>query len=209
MDFSSRQTGQITLWRGVKINLSDSFQKGKEYAWWALSSCTDSISVLEAPQFVGTSGPRTMFSIESSSGKSIKGMSYFQHENEILLPPGRYLKVVDKSSPATDLYIIHLREVAPPYEMLVEPFFTGNFQPALPHPNTVLPNPHPVLPPPVRYPNPGYNAPMRYATPMPPVAQPNVMLGYLDRRRPAKAGLDNILFKRKGNMSLYFIGIIE
>jgi hypothetical protein len=63
-----------------------------------------------------------MFSIETSSGKLISGYSYFQHEDEILLPPGRYLKVIDKSSPAKDLHIIHLREIQPPYPMLAEPF---------------------------------------------------------------------------------------
>jgi hypothetical protein len=71
---------------------------------------------------VGTSGPRTIFSIESSSGKSICGISYFQHEDEILLPPGRYLKVIDKSSPAPNLHIIHLREIQPPHPMLADPF---------------------------------------------------------------------------------------
>lgn len=63
-----------------------------------------------------------MFSIETSSGKIIRGHSYFQHEDEIILPPGRYLRVVDKSSPAHDLHIIHLREITPPYPMLVPPF---------------------------------------------------------------------------------------
>lgn len=63
-----------------------------------------------------------MFTIETNSGKSIRGMSYFQNEDEILLPPGRYLRVIDKWSPAPDLHIIHLREVQPPYRMLADPF---------------------------------------------------------------------------------------
>jgi hypothetical protein len=61
-----------------------------------------------------------MFLIETSSGKLIRDHSYFKNEDEILLPPGRYLKVIDKSSPAKDLYIIHLREIQPPYPMLTK-----------------------------------------------------------------------------------------
>jgi hypothetical protein len=77
--------------------------------------------VLESERYVGTSGPRTMFSIETNSGKLISGHSYFRKEDEILLPPGRYFKVIDKSNPAVDLHIIHLREIQPPYLLLAEP----------------------------------------------------------------------------------------
>jgi len=78
-----------------------------------------------------------MFSIETSSGKLISGHSYFQQEDEIILPPGRYLKVVDKSSPAQDLYIIHLREIAPPHPMLADPFDLGELKKALPQPKAL------------------------------------------------------------------------
>jgi hypothetical protein len=115
---------------------------------------------------VGTSGPRTIFSIESSSGKSIRGISYFQHEDEILLPPGRYLKVIDKSSPAPNLHIIHLREIQPPHPMLADPFDLSELQQTLPQPKpvptspivekkqentipTTIAIPNPVPPPPI------------------------------------------------------------
>ena len=96
-------------------DLSAGYTVGKEFFWWAITSCTSSICVLESPVYVGTSGPRTMFSIETQSGKLIKDYSYFANENEILLPPGRYFRVIDKLSPAKDLHIIHLREINPPY----------------------------------------------------------------------------------------------
>ena len=78
-----------------------------------------------------------MFSIETNSGKSIRALSYFQHEDEILLPPGRYLKVIDKSSPAPDLHIVHLREIKPPHPMLVEPFDLSELKHTLPQPKIV------------------------------------------------------------------------
>jgi hypothetical protein len=63
-----------------------------------------------------------MFSIDTSSGKAIRDHSYFQQEDEIILPPGRYFRVIDQSSPAQDLHIIHLREIVPPHPMLTDPF---------------------------------------------------------------------------------------
>jgi hypothetical protein len=81
-----------------------------------------------------------MFSIETNSGRLIRGHSYFQHEDEILLPPGRYFKVIDKSSPAQDLHIIHLREIQPPHPMLVEPFDLSELKHTLPPPKPI-PNP--------------------------------------------------------------------
>jgi hypothetical protein len=135
--FLFRPTEYQTVWRGVSEDLSTSYTRGKEFTWWAVSSCTSAISVLESPLYVGTSGPRTIFSIESSSGKSIRGISYFQHEDEILLPPGRYLKVIDKSSPAPNLHIIHLREIQPPYPMLADPFDLNNLKQIPQQPNTV------------------------------------------------------------------------
>ncbi|CAF0923755.1 unnamed protein product [Rotaria sp. Silwood1] len=128
-----------TVWRGIPENLSALYPRGKEFTWWALSSCTSSISVLESPLYVGTSGPRTMFSIETNSGKLIREHSYFQHEDEILLPPGRYFKVIDKSSPAQDLHIIHLREIQPPHAMLAEPFDLSEWK-RIPSPRKLLPN---------------------------------------------------------------------
>lgn len=63
-----------------------------------------------------------MFSIESDNGKLIRSHSYFKHEDEILLPPGIYLEVIDKFGSADGLNIIHLRETSPPYKMLADPF---------------------------------------------------------------------------------------
>lgn len=121
-----------TVWRGVSEDLSAHYPRGKEFTWWGLSSCTTAISVLESPLYIGTSGPRTMFSIETKAGKSIRTVSYFQNEDEILLPPGRYLKVIDKSSPAPDLHIVHLREIQPPHPMLAKPFDLSELKQTLP-----------------------------------------------------------------------------
>ena len=120
--FYCRKTEHRTIWRGVPEDLTSLYLKGKKFTWWGVSSCSSSISVLQSPQYVGMSGTRTMFSIETNSGKLIRSHSYFKHEEEIVLPPGIYLEVIDKFSSADGLNIIHLREISPPYKMLADPF---------------------------------------------------------------------------------------
>ncbi|CAF1258282.1 unnamed protein product, partial [Rotaria sp. Silwood1] len=54
------------VWRGVREDLSALYPKDKEFAWWAFSSCTASMSALESPNYLGKSGARTMFSIQTN-----------------------------------------------------------------------------------------------------------------------------------------------
>ncbi|CAF4971049.1 unnamed protein product [Rotaria sp. Silwood1] len=130
--FKLPPTEYQTMWRGVPEDLSTIYPTGKEFTWWGISSCTSSISVLESSKYVGTSGARTMFSIETNSGKLIRSDSDFQEEDEILLPPGIYLKVIDTFSSVNGLHVIHLREISPPYKMLADPFDLNQWQQALP-----------------------------------------------------------------------------
>ncbi|CAF0871625.1 unnamed protein product [Adineta steineri] len=120
------------VWRGVREDLSALYPKGKEFAWWAFSSCSAAIDVLESPDYLGKSGTRTIFSIQTHSGKLIRAHSYFDNEDEILLPPGIYLKVVGSLNPATGLHIIHLQEIEPPHKMLADPFDLSELKHALP-----------------------------------------------------------------------------
>ena len=99
------------------------------------------MDVLQSPSYLGKSGDRTLFSIETSSGKHIRSHSYFQHEDEILLPPGTYLRVVGQLNPAHGFHIIQLEEVTPPFELLARPF-TDAPQPVpkpMPHPEPIPP----------------------------------------------------------------------
>jgi hypothetical protein len=107
-----------TIWRGINEDLSDQYID--ECIWWGVSSCTRKLNVTE--EFVSRAGKRTLFNIECINGKVIKGHSYNPEENEIVLMPGTYLRVVGKSSPADGLHIIHLQEEAPPYQTITPPF---------------------------------------------------------------------------------------
>ena len=130
--FCIRPSKYTHLWRGVREDLSALYPDGKKVAWWALSSCTASIDVLESPHYLGKSGPRTIFSILTNSGKDIRAHSYFENEDEVLLPPGIYLEVIGRLNPAAGLYIIQLREIPPLYPMLAEPFDLSQTKYALP-----------------------------------------------------------------------------
>jgi len=115
---------QLTLWRGVTKNLSAEFQPGTRVTWWAFSSCTSEMTVLENNMYLGNAGSRTLFSVEAINGRTIREHSHFVTEDEILLLPGTHMVVQSQLSPAPDLYIIHLKQVIPE-EVLLEPPFEG------------------------------------------------------------------------------------
>ncbi|CAF3888190.1 unnamed protein product [Rotaria sp. Silwood1] len=109
-----------TVWRGVRGDLRSQYKQGDNVTWWAFSSCTIAINVLENSQYLGTSAPRTLFAIDCLNGKDIKQHSYYAQEEEILLLPCTHFQVISHLSSMENLYIIHLREVPPPF-MLLEP----------------------------------------------------------------------------------------
>ncbi|CAF3367823.1 unnamed protein product [Rotaria socialis] len=108
------------VYRGVKLDLSKHYKKGKLIVWWAFSSCTSTVEVLQHEDFLGQTGARTMFTIECDSGKDISQHSYFQSEEEILLPPARQFEVVASLQMGPDVHVIQLKEVKPPI-VLLEP----------------------------------------------------------------------------------------
>jgi hypothetical protein len=110
------------VWRGTRGDLSSQYITTNDQAWWALSSCTLSLKILESPMYLGKTGTRTLFSIETQSGRRIRSHSYFKHEEEILLLPGTFFQVVSHLSPADNLHLIHLKEQQPPFRLLQPPF---------------------------------------------------------------------------------------
>ncbi|CAK9188727.1 unnamed protein product [Sphagnum troendelagicum] len=107
-----------TVYRGVKLNLSDRYPTGKKFVWWGFSSCTKLISVLQSELFLGGTGTGTLFIIECYSGKDIHYHSHYPTEDEILLVAARQLEVVSRLNPAPNLWIIHVKEIEPPFPFL-------------------------------------------------------------------------------------------
>jgi hypothetical protein len=115
----------LTIWRGVTKDLSEEFPPGTPVTWWAFSSCTTELTVLENHMYLGDTGSRTLFSVEAINARTVRDHSHFVTEDEILLLPGTYMIVQSQFSPAPDLHIIHLKQVKP-NEVLLEPPFEGH-----------------------------------------------------------------------------------
>jgi hypothetical protein len=81
------------LLRGVKRDLSDQYKVGEVKVWWPFSSTTVHVNTLENPQFMGKTGPRTLFQIINAPAIDIKPYSANKHEEEWLLLPGTCLTV--------------------------------------------------------------------------------------------------------------------
>ena len=103
------------VYRGIKRDMRKEYSEGAIIIWWGFSSCTSTVGVLSNEQFLGSTGTRTFFTIECTSGKDIRHHSYFQTENEILLPPGRQFQVVSCLKQSGGLHMIQLKETEPLY----------------------------------------------------------------------------------------------
>lgn len=115
-------TSSQTVWRGVKGDQSHDYEPGSYGTWWAFSSCTKSLNVLESELYLGKSGTRTLFSIETINARDISSHSQFKKEDELLLTPGIYFEVKSRLNPAPDLFIVHLRQAKPLHQLLEPPF---------------------------------------------------------------------------------------
>ena len=64
-----------TVFRGVRLDMSEKYVKGNTIVWWGFSSCTIVMDVLQSQLFLGKTGARTMFTIECLNGKDIHNHS--------------------------------------------------------------------------------------------------------------------------------------
>ncbi|CAF1016138.1 unnamed protein product [Adineta steineri] len=136
-------SNRLTVYRGVKLDLSAQYPKGSTVTWWGFSSCTTSVDVLSNEQFLGQSGKRTLFTIDCSSAKTIKQYSLFSAEEEVLLPPARQFYVIDSLNSGNGLHIIQLKEIQPKF-----PLINPVPQPPLHPPTSPMPNPTSLQNPP-------------------------------------------------------------
>ena len=107
------------IYRGVQLDFSAEYTEGKKFFWWAFSSCTSSLSVLES--FIGTTGPRTIFNITFHSAIDITQHSYHADEKEVLFYPARQFKVNSRLNAGNGLHIIHVEEIECPFPLFHMP----------------------------------------------------------------------------------------
>jgi len=100
------------VFRGVKADLSAQYPKDREVTWFQFSSCTCDLSVEQSEQFCGTSGVRTLFTIELTTGRArlITQYSLVPSEAEVLLPPNCRFKVKGVFNAGNGLIQIQLEE---------------------------------------------------------------------------------------------------
>ena len=101
------------VFRGVKADLSAEYPAGREVTWFQFSSCTCDIQVEQSEQFCGSSGTRTLFSIELTTGRArvISMFSLSPREAEVLLPPNSRFIVLGQLDAGNGLVIVQLKEL--------------------------------------------------------------------------------------------------
>lgn len=104
-------TADQRLYRGVKRDMTDLYKLGQPVIWWGFSSCSTTKSIAEGEEFCGKTGKRTLFIIDSISGKSIEKFSYYQDEGEIVILPATQFQVIDHREREPDFYEIYLKEM--------------------------------------------------------------------------------------------------
>jgi hypothetical protein len=104
------------VFRGVKRDLSEHFEKGTEVVWWSISSCTTHIEAL-AP-FLGPKGDRTQFFVSTVAVVDVSRYSAIKKEREVILPPGSELCVQSMHDVGHGLCQIQLKQME--YEPLLD-----------------------------------------------------------------------------------------
>jgi len=79
--------------RGITLNLTKDYKEEETVIWWAVTSATSDISVLEDPTFLGVSGERTQFDLTVFCARNIAPYSALPKESELIILPGTCFKV--------------------------------------------------------------------------------------------------------------------
>lgn len=85
--------GPCKLWRGLRHQPAggeEAFPIGAFLHWWGISSATRNARVLANPRFFGSSGARTLFSVECINGVDISAYSDYPEEEVLLMPGARF-----------------------------------------------------------------------------------------------------------------------
>ncbi|CAF3361296.1 unnamed protein product [Rotaria sp. Silwood2] len=100
-----------TIWRFARGDVTGNYQT--DCVWFGFSSCTGIKLVLD--RFLDRTSMYTLFRIECINGKSIHNYSSRPDEDEVLLMPGTYLRLMSKGKLQNGLCFVHLQENVPQY----------------------------------------------------------------------------------------------
>lgn len=104
----------VMVFRGMKVGaetLGDDYANDEEFVWSGFSSTATTVDVMQT--FMGTEGPRTLFTLEltESVGRDLRDFSLFPSENEILLPPNMQFEVVSRFDAGNGLTMVQCKQV--------------------------------------------------------------------------------------------------
>ena len=103
-------THRGAIWRGVPLDIGKNFTKDQIFTWWAVSSCSSSVNVIET--FFPNTSNTTLFLIETINGRKVSGYTQFEKENEIILKSGTEFQVCSDPLKRPDgSYTVHLIEL--------------------------------------------------------------------------------------------------
>jgi uracil DNA glycosylase len=105
---SKLPVSSAVLYRGVAKDLRSEYPRGSTITWWGVSSCTSKLAV--ARGFLGASGRRTLFEVHTKTAVSIRELSAFSGEEELVLAPGTALSVREVRPEASGLTTVVLEE---------------------------------------------------------------------------------------------------
>jgi hypothetical protein len=109
-------TTNQTVYRGVKKDISSQYPIGETCVCPPFLSCSSSIGIIN--DFLDQTGPRTLFTIISHTGKKIGQHSYLPGENEILLRAMTHFRVVTNSDQGNGLHLVQLEEIEHPTTLI-------------------------------------------------------------------------------------------
>lgn len=99
----------VTLWRGISVDLSAQYKVGTIITWWGVSSCTSDQQV--ARNFMnGCGGDCSFLTIDTKTAVDISQITFYSNEKESLLLPGTQL-LVKSCTKKGKVAEIHLEEV--------------------------------------------------------------------------------------------------
>jgi len=105
----------LIVYRGINMDLARQYPMGATFVWHGFSSCMKKTTKLENKLFLNKTGNRTLFVINSHSGKNISQHSTYESEGEVILLPARQFTVVSSVNKGKGLHIIELNEIQPAF----------------------------------------------------------------------------------------------
>ena len=99
----------MSVWRGVNADISKNYRKDTEVTWWAISSCSKSLKVIE--KFIKPASKSTVLMIEGKNVKEISKYSYLPDEEEVILRLGTKLRVMSDILEQPSINMVHLLEI--------------------------------------------------------------------------------------------------